>query len=252
MRMLDSLRIFGRGAAKRDRRDSLFPQIEGVGYLEVLQDIVSSRDAKWYLEIGSRSGSSLSKINCNFIAIDPEFKISNPVFRDAREMFFFQMTSDNFFSSNFLARSSISPDVAFIDGMHHFEFALRDFINCERSMKKDGVILLHDVCPTSFEMAKREPTELNAGRPWTGDVWKVVVALLEYRPDLKIDVLDSRKTGLCVISKLDGKSRILSDKYDEIVSRYIDLELEVMGPNLLYQNFNISSSSGFAETLRRR
>ena len=38
-------------------------------------------------------------------------------------------------------------DLAFIDGMHHFEFALRDFINVEKYCSADSIILIHDVYP---------------------------------------------------------------------------------------------------------
>lgn len=230
--------------------DPGFPEIKGQGYLQTLAEIVSAMEAEWYLEIGSRSGTSLARIGCNFIAIDPEFKLSNPVFQAARKMHFFQMTSDAFFEDDFLASTGIRPDVAFVDGMHHFEFALRDFINCEAAMGPDGVVILHDVCPSTLAMASRDMDELHARRAWTGDVWKVVVALRDHRPDLQIHVLDAAKTGLCVIHGLNPQDRTLKDKLDEIIAHYVDADLGKLGPAWFYDRFTLTPAEGFAERLR--
>lgn len=240
--------LFGR-RQKGLHRDPGFPEISGQGYLQTLVEIVTARQANWYLEIGSRSGTSLSKIGCNFIAIDPEFQIRNPVFQRAQKMHFFQMTSDEFFADDFLATTGITPDVAFIDGMHHFEFALRDFLNCEATMGPDGVIVLHDVCPSTAAMASRDLTELNAKRAWTGDVWKVVAALMDHRPDLEIHVLDAAKTGLCVIHGLNPDSRILRDNLPEIIAQYIDVDIGSVGPAWYYDRIAIQPSHGFAARL---
>ena len=48
-------------------------------------------------------------------------------------------------------------DFAFIDGMHLFEFALRDFMNLERHCTPQSVIMVHDCYPTEREHAEREP-----------------------------------------------------------------------------------------------
>ena len=238
-------RLTGRG--KTDAREPGFPEISGQPYLETLEALVAARSAEWYLEIGSRTGTSLSRIPCNFIAIDPEFQLQDARFKSARQMHFFQMTSDDFFETDFLERNAIRPDVAFIDGMHHFEYALRDFANCEKAMAPDGFILLHDVCPTSFAMASRELTELEARRPWTGDVWKVVVALKDVRPDLEVHVLDCFKTGLCVVRGLDPANRTLFESWDDIVARYIDTELDEFGAEAYYGRFALEPGDGFAE-----
>jgi len=235
--------------------DPGFPAITGQHYLDTLVDIVTTLKAEWYLEIGSRSGTSLARMPCNYLAIDPKFQIANPIFQDARMMHFFQMTSDDFFADGFLARAGINPDVAFIDGMHHFEFALRDFLNCEAAMGPDGVIVLHDACPSTNMMATRDLTELNAGRAWTGDVWKVVVALLDHRPDLKIHLLDAAKTGLCVVHGLDPSNTTLRDNLDAIIAQYVAQDLRKTGPETLYGRLPLEPADGatrhLAAALRR-
>lgn len=241
--------LTGKKKKKGKVPDPGFPEITGQHYLTTLVDIVTGLDADWYLEIGSRSGTSLAKIPCNFVAIDPEFQIANPVFQSARQMHFFQMTSDDFFADGFLGRAGITPDVAFIDGMHHFEYALRDFLNCEAAMGRDGVIILHDVCPSTAVMASRDMAELHALRPWTGDVWKVVLALLDHRPDLSVHILDAAKTGLCVVHGLDPANTILRDNLDAILAQYMDHDLGRMGPDTLYGRLPLEPAAGILDRI---
>ena len=54
----------------------------------------------------------------------------------------------------------------------------------------------------------------------SGDVWKVVSILREYRPDLRIKIVATAPSGLCVVRGLDPASRVLGDRLDEIVERY--------------------------------
>jgi hypothetical protein len=223
-----------------------FPLVKGTHYLHVFADIVQASKADWYLEIGSRTGDSLARIQCNFVAIDPEFNPSNPVFQAATQIHFFQMTSDAFFDGEHLAQLCVTPQVAFIDGMHHFEFALRDFMNCEAAMAPDGTIILHDVCPATKVMATRDMAELNGGRAWTGDVWKVVAALIDHRPDLDVSVLDAQKTGLCVVRGLDPNNRTLKDNMDAIIAEYIDQDLDEDKARAYYGRFELVDAKGFA------
>jgi hypothetical protein len=82
-------------------------------------------------------------------------------------------------------------DVAFLDGMHLFEYLLRDFIHTERVCDRNSVILLDDCLPVNIEMTdgERRPDlrkDAELASWWTGDVWKVVEILRELRPDLRI------------------------------------------------------------------
>ncbi|TGP16535.1 class I SAM-dependent methyltransferase, partial [Mesorhizobium sp. M1D.F.Ca.ET.231.01.1.1] len=64
-------------------------------------------------------------------------------------------------------------DLAFIDGMHNAEFALRDFINCERVSHAQGVIVIDDVLPRDIAHASRERNT----QVWTGDIYSLVPIL---------------------------------------------------------------------------
>ena len=222
----------------------------GLHYRDVLVELFDRLAPNWYLEIGSRDGRSLSYCTCNFVAVDPVFKVRYEVFNDAPQMLFFQQTSDDFFASGFLDRNAIRPELAFIDGMHLFEFALRDFMNSEKAMNAGGTILFHDVAPFNVPQTTRDETYMSVlKRPWTGDVWKVMDILLEYRPDLNISVLDAASTGLGVVSGLDPASRVLDEAYDEIVAQYEDMEFD---PEVYYAKVPFASAQNWLERLPRK
>jgi hypothetical protein len=103
-------------------------------------------------------------------------------------------------------------DLAFIDGMHKAEFALRDFLNLEKNGHAGTVILLDDVLPDKIEWATRERTT----PAWTGDVYKVIAILRQYRPDLEITVLDVDSKGLACVTGLDPTSTMLEERYHAI------------------------------------
>ena len=103
--------------------------------------------------------------------------------------------------------------------MHHFEYALRDFINCEERGGPGGLIALSDVLPYSPEIARREPL---LGE-WAGDVWKLWPILAHWRPDLTITIVDVRPTGLMVVQGLDpvaGPARLRAN-YDAICNTWV-------------------------------
>jgi hypothetical protein len=150
------------------------------------------------------------------IGIDPEPEIGDPAVADVASIF--TETSDDFFRDHDLRAElgRLPVDLAFVDGMHLFEFALRDFANLERYAQPESVILVHDVLPEGPEMATRE----FKGMGWCGDVWKLVPCLREARPDLRVAVIDTQPTGLALITRLDPFSTALRDRHDELVKAY--------------------------------
>ena len=89
-------------------------------------------------------------------AADPEPRLARP---PAANHKIFAQTSDAFFASHDLGSElgGVPVDLAFIDGMHHFEYALRDFTNLERFCTRVSVILIHDCYPFDRETAERIP-----------------------------------------------------------------------------------------------
>ena len=226
-----------------------FPTMGEVDYQDIISELEQKIMAKWYLEIGSRSGASLSHRKCNFIAVDPNFNITAKVFNSSKMMIFCQQESDDFFRSNFLNKINVKPDLAFIDGMHLFEYALRDFINLERNMSRDGIICLHDVCPYNYEMTTRDLSYLSTGKPWTGDVWKAIILLLEERPDLDIKIVDAKKTGIAVIRNLDPTNAELEKKLDKLISKYQEIELKSYTARDYFSKFTLEDGKKFIANL---
>jgi len=221
-------------------RDKSAPAIDGIRYLRMLGRMHLALMPKWYLEVGTFTGRSLTKVDCNFVAVDPEFRLKKPLAHpNAGQMHLFQQTSDDFFASGFAARNDIQFDFAFLDGLHHFEALLRDVMNAERLMAPGGVIVLHDCCPYTVKMTEREQGD----GAWTGDVWKTLLILLRNRPDLEIRVAKAAPTGLVVIRGFDPTSEVLWDRYDDLVAEYAAMNLEDLPGGLegYYSEFKLET-----------
>lgn len=140
----------------------------------------------------------------------------------------FQMPSDAFFAEVDVTAALGGPvDFAFLDGMHQFEYLLRDFYNTERIAGPNGLIALHDCLPLTKQMILRDSQEavrLSRETPyngwWTGDVWKVVAILAKYRPDLRLVCVDAPPTGLVFVSNLDPGNDSLRRDYCRIVEEF--------------------------------
>jgi hypothetical protein len=98
--------------------------------------------------------------------------------------------------------------------MHLAEYALRDFINVERHAHWTSVVVFDDIFPRHRAQAARERSSAS----WTGDLFKIPAILAEHRPDLILLRVDTRPTGLLLALGLDPESRVLADRYDEIVA----------------------------------
>jgi hypothetical protein len=116
-----------------------------------------------------------------------------------------------------------APDLVFIDGMHLFEFALRDFMHVERLAAPATLVVIDDIFPNHAAQAARD----RRTRVWTGDVWKLHRCLREVRPDLFLLPLDTRPTGLLLIAGLDPGNRVLWDRYNPVVKNFRDRDSEV-------------------------
>ncbi len=199
--------------------------LPGPDYLETISMFHSLLRPRTYLEIGVESGQSiaLARRETRAIGIDPEPEITK---RLAPDTSIRVTTSDAYFASHdVLAEFGGLPiDLAFIDGMHHFEFALRDFINIEKHCTSQSTILIHDCYPLSRQTAERE----RRTKFWSGDIWRLGLILRKYRPGLSVKVIGTAPTGLGVVRGLDPGSRVLQEKYDVIVGEFLALDYSVL------------------------
>lgn len=222
-----------------------FRKAEGLPYLRFLRRLHDRYWFDWYLEIGARKGDSLAPVRGPSIAVDPFFRLTGDVLGSKPALHLFQTTSDAFFQGGALDALGARISFAFLDGMHLFEYLLRDFVNTERHATPDSVIALHDCCPFSHEMTTRDLDNLPQGA-WTGDVWKLIPILREYRPDLTLTVLDVSPTGLVLVSGLDPDSTVLAEASDEIVARFMDQTLEGFGLDRFNDLFEFTDARDFA------
>lgn len=210
----------------------------GLGYIPFLNRVHRRNLVDWYLEIGCRTGTSAKMCMSKTILVDPFFKIETNIIGAKTRLHVFQQESDAFFETGFVEATRTKISFAFLDGLHLFEFLLRDFMNTENVSLADGVIAMHDCCPWDLEMTTRDLKNLPTKSAWTGDVWKLIPILQEYRPDLKIEVLGCRPSGLVLVSNLAPGSTVLQDNYDEIVARYVDQTIEDFGTSRFYDSFS--------------
>tara|TARA_B110000003_G_scaffold112765_1_gene115384 strand:+ start:2409 stop:3929 length:1521 start_codon:yes stop_codon:yes gene_type:complete len=220
------------------RAETGLPQMGTVHYLEWLEKLHIKLKPEQYFEIGTERGASLSLAKCACIAVDPKFKIDPGVLGTKPEVHLFQQTSDDFFKSGFLRKRGKPIDLAFLDGMHKVEYLLRDFINTEKAMAADGVVLLHDCIPMSAAAAERE-WDRSKTRGWTGDVWKMIPILKEFRPDLKVSTLDLAPTGIVIIENLKPKSKVLETNYRHITEKFIPLTIKEYGLDKFSRDLNL-------------
>ena len=189
-------------------------------YYSLLGEIHAHLAPRTYVEVGVRHGESMTLAlpSTRSIGIDPAADVRFPLGPDSR---LFAMTSDEFFAGHDLraALGGLPVDLAFIDGMHLFEYALRDFANLERACTRDSVVLVHDCLPIDSVTSARERTT----DVWSGDVWKLVVCLRRHRPDLSVTTIDVGPTGLGVITGLDPTSGVLLGNLEALYDEFVPL-----------------------------
>jgi SAM-dependent methyltransferase len=207
------------------------PAVEMCGgarpYLEVLRDLHEIVGPQFYVEIGIRKGKSLALATGKAIAIDPD---PHPDFvpRDA-DISFHRCTSDDFFffHSDLIAKGSV--DLAFLDGMHLAEYVFRDFMNIERVMRPNGVIVIDDVLPNHPIQADRD----RQSQAWTGDVWRFVDYLAKNRPDLRLQWLDTQPSGLLLVTNPGRGNRAMWDSYNKAIRRLAETVDAPVPPEIL-------------------
>lgn len=220
----------------------------GEPYLEFLAAMHSHLTPRTYLEVGTETGASLALVGCDAVAVDPQFQLEEAATGNRNRTFFFQMTSDLFFATEDVGNLLGRPlDMAFLDGMHRFEYLLRDLIGTEAACHSRSLILLHDCVPLNPRMALRQwlpggPSETWTAPYWTGDVWKLLPILKKYRPELRLHVLDCPPTGILAITRVDPASRVLADRYYDIIDEYAATVMDDHRLRLLWEEIELIDS----------
>ncbi len=190
-------------------------------YYELLRQVHHDLGPSIYLEIGVHEGHSLAFVgpDTRAVWVDPEPKVGSL----PANINVVPATSDDFFARPDVAEILGGPvDLAFIDGLHHYDQTLRDFANTERLSSSDATILIHDCLPIDAVTSARERTTM----VWSGDVWKAIVALRRFRPDLTIRTVDVAPTGMAIITGLDPSNNVLHERFGEVVESVADLTFD--------------------------
>jgi hypothetical protein len=215
-------------------------------FLGHLHRVVAPRN---YLEIGVSDGRSLTLAQVPSIGVDPAPRVKQPLHRDVQVV---KATSDDFFArpdplwhlrgarrstwDRLLRRMPAAPDQAsptldlvFIDGMHLFEYALRDFMDVERYCTWTSVIVFDDMLPRDVDEAARD----RHTKFWAGDVFKLIEVLRRYRPELVVLPVDTQPTGMLVVMGADPANQVLRMAYDEIVRTWVVPDPQTLPESIL-------------------
>ena len=203
--------------------------LAGVDYIQALTAIHQHVKPLRYVEIGVCKGVSFFLAHSDTIAIgiDPEPQVDLSLLPEKHHVI--SKASDDYFASGRIQKDLGGDpfDMAFLDGMHLFEYALRDFIHLEKYSHSDSLVFIHDLYPLNKNTAKRE----RFADFWSGDVWKLALCLKEYRPDLTYSLLPCPPTGLGVVTGLNAESTVLQDNYDAILEKFMDMPYTVLEEN---------------------
>lgn len=135
-----------------------------IRHTEMINSIIAARGYQSYLEIGLGNGRNFQNINVKHkTGVDPKLPS-----RNLSSGQWLRASSDGFFEGN-----DQIYDFIFVDGLHHYDQALRDILNSLQILSPEGTIMVHDCNPPSQE-AQQVP---RTTRLWTGDVWKAWVEL---------------------------------------------------------------------------
>lgn len=213
-----------------------------------------------YLEVGVFKGDSLKLARCPAVGIDPAPAVTQRLPPTAQVV---ESTSDAFFAEQHPLESlfrrggmpttklvrdpqriarwvkeaprrsdgELYVELALIDGMHHAEFALRDFMNIEHNSAPWSVIVFDDMLPENQVQALRARATVR----WTGDVFRLEKVLNTYRPDLvtvRVDIL----TGALVVFAPNHLDQRLPNAYDQIVAESVQSDPQVVPDDVLRRN----------------
>lgn len=149
-----------------------------------------------YLEIGVSKGATFRNVTFERkFAVDPHFRFR---YKNTLGEMYYETTSDAYFAG---LNDDVIFDCVFIDGLHHWEQALRDFDNTLQHTHANSLIVIDDVYPCDEFSILRSQEKAVAMRllkapgvrhanSWHGDVFKAAFMIAYFYPDISFVTID--------------------------------------------------------------
>ncbi len=164
-----------------------------------------------YLEVGVAQGLTLEQVQVRSkIGVDPTPQFET--LKLPKGVSFYQESSDTFFEN---LESEVLFDLIFLDGLHEWKQTYKDLINALHHSKPTSIILVDDVIPDDKLAAYpdwdkalklKDAAGITDGR-WQGDVFKVLIAVKEFHPELVYCVIgehDKVDNPQAIVWTMDG------------------------------------------------
>lgn len=150
---------------------------------DIINFYISKYKFEKYLEIGVADGVNIERVTAKYKhGVDPG---QEKYYSKFSELVTHKTTSDNFFAE--IKDKNIFYDFIFIDGLHHSDQVDKDIYNSLNHLSPEGIIMLHDANPSSFEAQLVPRIQIE----WNGDVWKSIVKLRCNNPNVEVFTVDT-------------------------------------------------------------
>ena len=160
---------------------------------DIINTLIKHYNYKTYLEIGTRDGECISKIDIQYkTGVAPLPSKEGEKYTD------FKIDSLTFFEKH--ENKNFGYDIIFIDGSHIGEIVLSDILNSLDHLNEGGTIVMHD-CNPQLEIHQRQ---FSIVPTWNGTTWKAFANLRCNRKDLQMVVVDT-DNGVGIIQKGEQK-----------------------------------------------
>jgi len=147
--------------------------------------------AKSYLEVGVEHGYTFEAVLAEHkTAVDPKMRFQKwPSYHGVTIQ---EMDSDDFFGS---LTQKMDFDLVFLDGLHTASQTWKDLVNVSNHLSTRSVVVIDDTVPNdefSVELSshlayqKRELAGFLDDYRWHGDVYRVILNLVEHYPEVRI------------------------------------------------------------------
>jgi len=213
----DFATLVAKGVARARRRPRVLykhPMPGGDSARRINRLLAGMPDARAYLEIGLATGTTLESVEAPLRwGVDPRPQFD--VRRLPPGVHVHVGTSDEFFEQ--LPFQETQFDLVFLDGLHTFRQTYRDLINSFRLFPK-AIILMDDVVPVDeasaipdYDAAIKAHRRLGLSRSphiWQGDVFRVLLTLRSYHPELKYCTIEGPHNPQALIWNSQDSTRV--------------------------------------------